>query len=482
MDNKEFKMLIEKSKLKDKESIDKLADHYFNRFKNNVKLYTDYEISDNELRIKLINVLNEYFDKGLKSKLNSYLIGKAKYLYGPQNMVFNVYKNTKDEKLLIDYYKNQLIDAYNKYNKTFSNIQINELAEKIVKHLIDKYKNNEKFLNILKTTINNECRSCKEEETIIKKQIIIFGLDEKTFNYMITKYKYVLKYFENNKSYEEICKNYEELLKVTLYNMKKSSNNIEKNLIDNINKNIVSICKNEYLYDLRNIRILSGEKLKNTKSILHDDMLKNIFKKFDFSLNDNVLKEKFDLKYEDYFNAYINGNSIKSIKSYLGIRLGQYFIRIKNDMQCYEENKEKYDFNSYLYLIYYYSSKTNCYYPKEKAFENYFEELKKGFLKVRTKTSIDKYLSYKLRAYSNFLKENYDINYINIVSEEVKEKYNLSDEFVLFNKNYYINNKLYEKIEYKQYLLKVVIKLDNRLSKSYFKDIDNNINKIKVLR
>lgn len=379
-------------------------------------------------------------------------------------------KTSYEKDLLKKHYTNIFYNELVKYNTVLSDNEFYNFCEVYITNIIDDFDEKEYYLSgRIANLIVKEKKMFKNEENILLRYTILIGVNDKIINYFKNKYEFILSNYKNKQFHEYVKNNFYLFVKLALENYDDMKNNIRVSIERQINQKINEKTK-KMREDIRNVRNLDKEELENVRQ--YSFYIKNsLYERYKDSINKEILKTNIDKKFDEYFNAYVNGTSSVNLLKYVDDRLVVYLEHLKAN----QTRKRKYqviinkDLLEKEYIIYWYEYKCKAFIPCYEILKQAYEKACNKYYELPRDSSIEEYLYYTLRQVTYDLNNKYDINYIKSITQKFKEKLNVeffeNEEqmnIVLDNlEKYYIENKLYrtENCDIKR----IIYKLEDRL-------------------
>ena len=361
-------------------------------------------------------------------------------------------KTSEEKEKLKKHYTNVFYNELVKYNTILSDEEFYEFCITYISNVIDEFNDKDYYLSErISNLIKKENKMMKTEEKLLLRYINLLGLNDNIIDYFINKYKFILVEYENKPFYEYLKNNFSLFVKSSLENYDDMKKNIRVSIERQINDKVDKI-KQQRREQIKNIRLLSKEEQEDVRKYCFyiKDYLYDLYKCY---INEELLKSAIDKKYDEYFNAYVNGISSTSLTKYVDDRLVVYLDHLKANQVRKDSYKDEINKNllEKLYIIYWYEYKCKAFIPCLEILEQAYEKACNKYYELPRDSSIEDYLSCVLRQVTSELNKKYDINYIKNITKCFKENLNVNCfsnkeqmDTVLDNlEKYYLDNKLY---------------------------------------
>lgn len=324
------KQMVEMAKNGDKEAKNWLDEHYEPIVGDYVKRKYGEENSYKMIEL-LPSLIDYYIENNIKDDLVSFLDWKADTLFKPKKeikLIGDIYPLAKEkQEFVINHYANKLYEKIKIFNNFLSLEELKEYSFILIKQTLVK----ESKIDIrtkMNQFIAREFNYYKEdEELLLQKYIIYFGLTDKVLSYFYDKYKYIISFHKRMGQNAFAKQNYNIIIKNTLTKLKKPTKSIETLILLEMNA--------LYEEEISNVKqIVSSFKDGNPCDFLcvyefYAYIKEIIFNNFSGQVifDDEKLKEQIEIKYNDYVNAYLNGTTKANMPRYINTRLTTYFNR-----------------------------------------------------------------------------------------------------------------------------------------------------------
>lgn len=465
-----------------KEAIDGLKKYYEESIKEYTKTKYGKEASEKIVEL-LPSLIDYYFENKIKEKLYIFLNQKVNALYKKksQRKIMGEKIDITDSEtieLTVNHYFDFFYKKIIKYNVALSKEEIKYFCYFFVKTtLYNLIESNADIRCLMLNYVLREIKSYdKDKEKLLKRYILIIGVNANVLNYFLDKYKYLFEKFKDNRMYNCLVTNYNDIVKESLMMITKVNCSIESLIIKNLHKKYELDRKIiENAIDNKNVSDKERKLIYDTCSYIK----KKIYDKFKDRtyLDNNWLKDEIDKKYDDYVKVYLNGKMKKNIRSYLNTRLIQYFSAYSGDKhkECFYKTDEYYGYFDYICK---YLGKLHACYPsslaQEELMQIYDIQFKIKYLKKR-KTDIRDMVQRALKQRIKFLNDSYQeqnikdmaLKYKQTIPNDVLEKEilnNVIDNLV----SYYVSMGTNNKETFESLLINTLLNFD----KTVYEDLD----------
>lgn len=456
--------------------------HYSPILKANVRKKYGEEAA--EKMVELVPSLIEYYIKnGIKDNLDSFLNKKANALfkYHKRKNVIGSSVSVKDKEnfyLVVNHYGNHFYNRVFKYNMIFSEEELRKFCYLFIETRLKKAVNGHVDIRVsmLNTIQREEKVYFKDKENLIKRYMIMMGLNDKILNYFSNKYRYLFKKYKNNKMYDCLVNNYESFVLDSLKEITTVNQNIELIIIKKLTtkyfetKEKIKAIIDEGRYSEENYNLIYNT-YSYVKKIIYDRYSPITY------LTDEDLKKRIDKKYQDYLKAYLNGNKSKNPGSYINTRLVMYFdgyVGEKIEGNSYKTD-EYYENEFYVEKV---LRNLDACYPRSLAEkelkETYDKYFKTKYLKQRktdTKEAVRSALMRRINMINTLYQEqdikDMALKYKQTIPNDVLEK-NVLENVIDNLVSYYVNMGINNKETFESLLIKVLLNFDKKV----YEDLD----------
>lgn len=388
------------------ELIDKLVDHYEERFTSIVNQHYENK-TRKEIRDILRFYIIHYINGNYKVTLNNFLDSCAVISFRKKTREL-ITSHPKKENL------NEIIKYYeDKYYIGLQNIKCileDEEKQNLAHAITEDYAN--KFLGVktdFRTSITRQkCRDMElylnDEEKLIKRYLNYFEASPRIISHIAFKYQYLLDDYKYKKNYTSIVFNFQKIIEEALKSKPKLAKSLDLLLKEYISKFILKDRIN-YINEIEDIR---NKKVKEFDIYIKYYNLKEavyVLKKDKFNLTQDELLMIIEIKYRKYIKTYFDGKSDIEVWKYLNTRINDYLNKCVNNV---DQDLIRITYYDYLYLLKEHQKKLNNDRNAKKYLEAvYLEYIYDYYLKGK-KHDIEKFLNDKLENAC----EKFEVNYI----------------------------------------------------------------------
>lgn len=315
----------------DEASYKYIIDNYSLLFCDNVVEYTK-NIDDFKKAYELApKVIDEFLESDNLS-IYQFLRYNVVNIFDPRKLIKDAIKTNSNEDInyIVNYYVDSMYDVVKVYNNVLSDKKLIKFSKNRLKEIIKTSKGN---IGVFNGKFYREKSYLQNDEFFFKRYILLMGIDDNIIDYFIKKY-------EEKENIDKEGQDLKIIIPTALNNLTDISESIKRLIIAEIhNTKQKEKTKSNDQYDrnvvlARNGNIDARLSLKEKNSDLKD----NIFKDFQTNDNEEVLNKIINLKYGEYFNAYIKGNSTKKLRTYLNTRIREYLRKNKIDHVFLDDN------------------------------------------------------------------------------------------------------------------------------------------------
>ena len=446
--------LVVRAKNGDTEAYDILYRYYKPCFVNTVeKTYGKSFVALAEEDYK--RVFDNFFKNNVNDIIGNYIIKRAKTTYnsyGRENLISKASnRNEENISYLANYYKEKIVMyLYEKFKAYFSYDEIDNYEYILFYKLfsnIGKTTTPANVLSMASSLLKREKTFSNEKDVFFVRFLMYGKPNDKIISYYEDKYHFLLDQYKNTKYGYSIGLFYKQLVKETLNEV----NNPHFDFEYNLKKKIVK--KKEIVHDeiikLQEKRDLTNGEI-NKLYIYHEYVKDFVYNKYKDAFNYDI-KNIITIKYDDFFNVYINSNRIVDLSRYLFTRYNDYFINmIKKEDKKVDISEDEINqlIGENYYMCYSFVDRAEGYYPASKVLNQLYLDICDRYFDMDRKRDFKSYVYYSLYESIRKLKSVYNEEYLDKTVNYIKNKKlipeHISYEYFEELKKYYIENDIFK--------------------------------------
>lgn len=447
----------------DKEAFEYLVKYYEPYFCEKVvkQIGRKYE---NQAKETVRTIIKYYLDNNIKINLVDFVRERTKSFINGKTTLKMAFNSDKDR--FIKYYSDKIYKELKDKKGILTKAELQKFCNDFLISKIDNFIDKKDFQERTIFVISRLNKKIANEEELLIEYVKYEGLDNKILNYFVNKYKYIIE----NSKYKIYEKEFDKIIIDCL----------EKRYNQNFSRLLESRVKEKYKEDREKARELSKkDKLTNEEINFIKDVYsyyKSIFfERYHGIIDDEVLKQIIDKKYNYFIDLYLSGPKSRELSQALNDKMTMFF-----SLNAYLQTIKNEDS---IYLIERYKEKYECYYPIETELLKVYEECIIKYYTKKRKSNIHEYIRVNLKNRAKELSK-YDITYIDDTTYEFKQKdiniidKEIKEEVIDGFRNYYIENKIYEKKTYDRYLFEEFLNYDENMYKEVFDYKKHDSNKV----
>lgn len=412
-------LIEENKKTKNENSIKKIIEYYEPSFCEKIlKNYGDEYVE--KAKVILPSLVNYYFSASLKDSLSNYLRKKSKTVFNEQKIMnFNDVMNSENKELIKIHYIEKFYNLIKEkcYTSNINDDEIKKLSEKIINDMYNSYLKSDKkssVSNYFNSRINVKINMYRQKDQLLLDYIVNFGVTEKLIFYFCYKYINILGEFRflTEAEYEEIIKKTTEKFSSLHcdieYIIRKKSRKKQQEKINLMKK---------YLEKIKSGDETNKEELREHYSYIIEVVINNFKNKL--SVPEDILREKINKKYDDYFNAAIESiknNTCNNFQRYINTRLSEYLKNNKFFNNYIDDEKRVEYIKTNIDIVDKFASKycdEDFFYDISQDFMILFDSLSEKYFSKYYKKSFDKYIKSQFTPLANKIAKKYkDDSYV----------------------------------------------------------------------